>query len=51
MAQACLYGILLGLAIYNFFDSGANAYFLYALLFYLTFLLKDLSQAPQRNLG
>jgi hypothetical protein len=49
-AQACVYAILLGFGVYNLFESAARLYFLYALFFYLTFLLKDLSQAPKKFL-
>lgn len=48
-AQACVYAMLLGLGVFYLVSGSNRMYFLYGLLFYLSFLLRDLSQAPHRG--
>lgn len=49
VAQACVYAVLLGLALHAIFESASRAYFLYALFFFLSFRLRTFT-GEQGNL-
>jgi len=47
VAQACVYAVLLGLGLQSCFESASRVYFLYAMLFFLSFRFRSFSNTQQ----